>query len=135
MVFTDIAGERFIRLPLIVAAIALGAAAARRALLGLAPKALGQAAAARCAAWSSAGSSAGLVAIVAGLLRAGDFWRAYPLGLLSRRLCRPAGGDGGDLGALGPRVDRERMRAAAWLLILIFGAALSLAFLERRSSS
>ena len=57
----------------------------------------------------------------------GDFWRAYPLVAYLARLCRPAGGDGGDLGALGRGFDRERMRAAAWLLILLLGAALSLA--------
>ena len=70
---------------------------------------------------------AGLVTLVAGLFRAGDFWRAYPLVaylavyavlLAAMAAIWSLGGEG---------LSRERMRAAAWLLILIFAAALSAA--------
>jgi hypothetical protein len=67
------------------------------------------------------------VALVATLIRPGDFWRAYPLvtylavyavvvATMSAIWARWGGG-----------IARTRMRAAAWLLILLIGTALSMA--------
>ena len=68
-----------------------------------------------------------LVAFIATLLRAGDFWRAYPLvtylALYAVLLATMVAA----LSRWRDGIDLSRMRAAAWLLILIFGAALSMA--------
>ena len=112
------------------------APACRRFVPRLAPQGARQAAARRARLWSSAEAlAASLGAIVANLLRPGDFWRAFPLIaylalyalllLVMAALCA----------RIGRGIDRARMRAAAWLLILLVGGARASPCPERRSSS
>src|SRR5205085_10947432 len=71
-------------------------------------------------------AAASVAGIIAGLLRPGDFWRAHPLVVyLALYACLILGMAA--LFARFGRVGRERLRAAAWLLVLLMGAALSLA--------
>jgi len=69
---------------------------------------------------------ASLVAIVLNLVRPGDFWRAHPLVPYLALYALLIIVMGAVLARL-PSVGRERLRAASWLLILLLGAALSLA--------
>ena len=125
-VFTDIAGRSFFHLPLMVAAgllallvIAAFALAWRRAALRK-PLAV--------AAGMVIGGSlaAAAVSVAANLIRLGDFWRAYPLiaymAVYATLLLAM-----GFVWWWGRALDKRRMRAAAWLVILIIGGALSLA--------
>ena len=114
-------------LPLTVAAILLGAPACRAFILAWRRKALGKPLLVVRAMVVGGALAASLGAIVANLLRPGDYWRAFPLIaylalyallLLAMAVLRARFGSG---------MDRERMRAAAWLLILLVGGAASLA--------
>jgi len=126
MVFTDIAGRLFLRLPLLVAATALGILLLAGFVLAWRRAALGRPLLVAAGMALGGGVAAGLVSFIFGLLRPGDFWRAYPLvsylGIYSVLL--------GVMAAVwwrwGRDTDRDRMRAAAWLLILLFGTAASL---------
>ena len=71
--------------------------------------------------------AAGLVSLAANLFRAGDFWRAYPLVAYLAVYAALLAAMAAIWARWGRGIERRRMRAAAWLLILILGAALSLA--------
>jgi len=126
-VFTDIAGRAFVRLPLVVAGAVLGLLMIAALFLGWREKALKRPLAIAAGTTAAGIAASAVVALVAGLIRAGDFWRAYPLvtylGVYAVLMTAMA--------AMwmrwGRPVERGRMRAAAWLLIMIVGAALSLA--------
>jgi hypothetical protein len=126
-VFTDIAGRAFVRMPLIVAGFLLALLLIAGFAVGWREKALGKPLffAAGVTVAGIAGSA--LVAFIATLLRAGDFWRAYPLvtylavyavlvATMVAAFTRWRAG-----------MDLSRLRAATWVLILIVGAALSMA--------
>lgn len=126
-VFTDIGGRAFIRLPSIVAGgllvllLVVGVAFAWR------EKALGKSLLV-AAGMSMAGVGASaFVAFVATMVRAGDFWRAYPLVTYLAVYAVLLAAMSAVWARWGRGADRGRMRAAAWLLILIVGAALSVA--------
>lgn len=126
-VFTDIGGRAFIRLPSIVAGgllvllLVVGVAFAWR------EKALGKSLLV-AAGMSMAGVCASaFVAFVATMVRAGDFWRAYPLVTYLAVYAVLLAAMSAVWARWGRGADRGRMRAAAWLLILIVGAALSVA--------
>ncbi len=72
-------------------------------------------------------AASGIVASVAGLIRAGDYWRGYPLVSYLAVYAVMLAAMTAIWARWGGGFERERMRAAAWLLILILGAALSLA--------
>ena len=128
MVFTDIAGRAFIRLPLIVAAIALGLLLLAGALLAWRRERCGQAIAAlrrhgrrrdRGGAASSASPRASSApAIIGAPIRSFSYLAVYAVMLAAMAAI---------WARWGRRFSREQMRAAAWLFVLIFGAALSLA--------
>jgi hypothetical protein len=125
-VFTDIAGRMFIHLPLTVAALMLAMLLGLALLLAWLRKAADRpllAAAAMVVGGTAGGAIAGFVF---SLLRAGDFWRAYPLVaylavytlivlVMAAVLARF------------DRLAREPLRAATWLVVLLLGSALSLA--------
>ena len=126
-VFTDIAGRILIHLPLTVAAILLALLLAAALFVAWRRKALGKPMLVVLAMVVGGALAASLGAIVTNLLRPGDYWRAFPLIaylalyallLLVMAVLRARFGSG---------MDRERMRAAAWLLILLVGGAASLA--------
>jgi hypothetical protein len=126
-VFTDIAGRIFFRLPLIVAAATLALLLAATFLLARQRKALGKPL--LVALGLVAGGTAGvaIIAIIMGLLRAGDYWRAYPLVAYLQLYALLLLVMSALWARLGRSIDRERMRAATWLLVILLGAALSLA--------
>ena len=127
MVFTSIAGHAFIRIPLLIAVIDLGLLLLIGGFLARRARALGKPLLTSAAMVFGGIAAAALLSVAAGLIRAGDYFRAYPLvsylavyaTLLAAMLTIWSRWEHG--------LDRERMRAAAWLFILILGAALSLA--------
>jgi hypothetical protein len=126
--YADILGRGFVTLPRLVTFVALGIlllgflliAWKRRPGIGRASAGIGAALVA-----------SGLVAFIAHslvlLLRPGEFWRAYPW---ATALAIDATAIAVSLAALlwvAPRIPRSRLRAAFWLIFLIFGAALCFA--------
>ena len=127
MVFTDIAGRAFIHMPLIVAAIALGLLLLASIFFAWRRKAVGKPLL-LCAGMVIGGIAAGgLVSFPAGLIRAGDYWRAYPLVSYLAVYAVMLAAMAAIWARWGRRFSRQQMRGAAWLFVLIFGAALSLA--------
>ena len=126
VVFADIAGRAFVQLPLTVAAILLGLLLVAALVLAWRRKALGRPLALAVAMTVGGSAAGGILAIGLNMLRSGDFWRAYPLipylGLYAILILAMAA----ILARFG-RAGRNQRRAAAWLLILLLGAALSLA--------
>lgn len=126
-VFTDIAGRVFLHLPLTVAAILLGVLLIAALIFAWRRKALGKPLLVALGIFVGGSLAAGLLGFVLGLLRPGDFWRAYPLvaylALYSVLLLVM----GALWARLGRHLDRSKMRAGAWLLIVLLGALASLA--------
>jgi hypothetical protein len=126
-VFTDIAGRAFIRLPLPFAEALLGLLLIAAFVIAWRERALTRPlllAAGMTVAGIGASSS---VAFVATLSRAGDFWRAYPLFTYLGVYAVLIASMTAVWARWGDSVERRRMRAAVWLLILLVGGVLSLA--------
>jgi hypothetical protein len=121
--YTGIAGLILVRLPLVAALVGVGALLLVALVLTH-----------RRRAWASLGrialalvmaiAATVLQSTVAGLLRPGDYWRAYP-GLPTLAVAATI------LAALGPpiawaaaKADRTQLRLAAWTLVLLVGAAI-----------
>ncbi|MES2326645.1 MAG: M28 family peptidase [Pseudomonadota bacterium] len=126
-VFTDVAGRTFIHLPLTIAATLLGLLLAAVLFLAWRRDTIGKPLLLTLGMVIGGSVAAGVAATILNLLRPGDFWRAYPLvtylALYALLLMVMAA-----LWArLGRGIDRSQIRAAAWLLILLLGSALSLA--------
>lgn len=125
-IYTDIAGWFLIRLPLVVGAALLAALTVGAVILVQRRRAwrlLGWLA----LAFVAAIAAAAIIAEIVARIRPGDYWRAYPwvptlavaatvLAALAPLVMRAAA-----------RHDRTQMRLAAWALVLLVGAALSLA--------
>jgi hypothetical protein len=126
VVFTDVAGRAFIHLPLTVAAVVLGLLLLAALVLAWRLKAFGRPLMIAAAMLAGGTVATSIVAIVLNLLRPGDFWRAYPLVAYLALYALLVLVMGAVLARFG-QVGRERLRAASWLLVLIVGAALSLA--------
>jgi hypothetical protein len=124
-VFTDIAGRAFIRLPLTVAGALLSLLLIAAFVLGWRDKALGKPLLLAVGMTIAGIGASAFVAFLATLVRAGDFWRAYPLVTYLAVYAVLLGGMTLVWARWG--VERGRMRASVWLLTLIVGAALSLA--------
>ena len=127
MVFADIAGRIFIHLPLTIAAILLAALLAVALIFAWRRKALGKPLLVALATVVGGTAAAALAAIVANLLRPGDFWRAYPLVAYLALYALVLLAIGIIWARFGSGIDRLRARSATWLLILLIGACLSLA--------
>ena len=127
VVFTDTAGRIFIHLPLTIAAVLLGILLIAALVLAWHRKALGKPLLVALGIVLAGTLASGLAAIVAGLLRPGDFWRAYPfvayLALYALLLLAM----GATWARIGRDLDRPKMRSAAWLLIVLLGVVASLA--------
>jgi hypothetical protein len=126
-VFTDVAGRLFLHLPLVVAAAGLGLLLLAGFMLAWRRGALGKPL--LLAAGMVIGGSvvAGGLSFVASLIRAGDFWRAYPLVAYLAVYAALLAAMAEIWLRWGRSIDRQKMRAASWLLILILGAAISVA--------
>jgi len=125
-VFTDVAGRAFIQIPLGAGAVALVLLLIAALVLAWREKALTKPLLIAAGITIGGVAASALVAFVASLLRPGDFWRAYPLvSYLAVYAVLLAA-----MTAFCARwndVDRFRMRAAVWLLILLIGGAVSVA--------
>ncbi|MFL6721699.1 MAG: M20/M25/M40 family metallo-hydrolase [Sphingomonas sp.] len=126
MVFTDVAGRAFIHMTLLAAAALLTLLLAAATFLAWRRGALGRPLLVTAMAVVGGTAAAGVAGTAAGLVRAGDYWRAYPLiaylavyALLLLVMVAV-------LARFGRGIGRERLRAAAWLLILLIGAAATL---------
>ncbi|WP_407828862.1 M20/M25/M40 family metallo-hydrolase [Sphingomonas sp.] len=125
-VFTDIVGRMFIHLPLTVAALMLAVLLGLALALAWLRKAAGRPL--LVAAMMVVGGTAGgaIAGFVLSLLRAGDFWRAYPLVAYLAVYALVVLVMTAVLARFG-RLAREPLRAATWLVVLLLGSALSLA--------
>lgn len=125
-VYTDIAGLFLVKLPLIVGAVLLG---------GLAFIAL--ALVRRRKAWTSLGrlalafigpvAVAAIIAIAIGLIRPGDYWRAYPWVPTLAVAATVIAAQMWLVSRAAAKADRTQLRLAAWTLVLLLGAAVSVA--------
>ncbi len=126
-VFTDIAGRVFIQVPLVVAVILLGLLLIAALLLAWREKGLTKPLLVAVAVTLGGVAASALVAFIATLARPGDFWRAYPLvtylGVYAVMLAAMMAVWARWVG----QVERVRMRAAVWLLVLLIGTAISVA--------
>ena len=126
VVFTDIAGRIFLRLPLVVAATALGILLFAAFVLAWRSSALGKPLLAAVSMVVGGSIAAGAVSFIASMLRAGDFWRAYPLVPYLAIYATMLAAMTAIWARWGRGLDRRAMRTASWLLILVLGTAASL---------
>jgi hypothetical protein len=124
-VFTDLAGRVLLRMPLPVAILALALLLTIGFVLAWRNHGLGKPLLLAAGMVIGGSFAAGFVSFIAGLLRPGDFWRAYPLVPYLAIYATLLAAMGAMWARWGRGIDRIRMRAAAWLLILIFGALIS----------
>ncbi|HET7709618.1 MAG TPA: M20/M25/M40 family metallo-hydrolase [Sphingomicrobium sp.] len=126
LVFTDIAGRLFLQLRLPIAAVALDLLLLLALVQAYRRKALGRPMLVSAAMVFGGIAAAAITGVAAGLLRPGDFWRAYPLvtylaiyavTLLAMAAVRKR---------FGEPLDPWRLRTAVWLLILFLGAVVSI---------
>jgi hypothetical protein len=127
VVFTDIAGRAFIHLPLTIAAVLLGLLLVAALVLAWRRKAVGKPLLVGFGLVVAGSATGSILAIVLGLARPGDFWRAYPLIAYLALYAVLLLVMGALWGRVGRQLDRARMRSASWLLILLLGAMASLA--------
>jgi hypothetical protein len=126
VVFTDLGGRFLIMMPLVVAATALGLLLAIGFLLAWRSKSLGKPLLSAAAMAVGGIAAAWFGSFTLTLLRAGDFWRAYPLVAYLAVYALMLFGMSLVHSRMGRAISREQFRTAAWLLVLLFGAALSL---------
>ena len=127
VVFTDVAGRALIHLPLIAAAIALGLLLLAAAILAWRKRALGRPLLIAAAMVVGGTAAAGVAGVAATNLRAGDFWRAHPLVTYLAIYSVLLAAMFAIWARWGSGLDKSRMRAAVWLLILVIGTAASIA--------
>jgi hypothetical protein len=127
MVFTDIAGRAFVVLPLLVAAGLLIAILFGTAIIAYREKAIG--APLGKLALAASGAMLGTAALVAlvGLAQPGDYWRAYPIVAYLAVYATMLAIEAALLARLAGAIDRKKLRIGCWLLIILFGALLSIA--------
>ncbi|MDL2340744.1 MAG: M20/M25/M40 family metallo-hydrolase [Pseudomonadota bacterium] len=125
--YADIAGRVMLRLPLLLAALLLGGLLLGSGLLAWRGKALGRPLLIVSGAVMAAIVAGFVTSFLAGLFRAGDYWRATPLIPYLALYASLLAAELGTLRWLGGKVEAERLRLASWLLVLLCGAALSIA--------
>jgi hypothetical protein len=126
-VYADVAGRLLLSLPLVLAALLLAGLVGGLALLAWREKALARPLLASAAMVAAGVALAFALSFLAGLIRAGDYWRAYPLLSYLALYAAVLAAMPAVLAWLGRRIPRERLRIAAWLLIAALGGMLSLA--------
>ena len=125
-VFTDVAGLFLLSLPVMVAAVLLGLLLVAVLVIAWRRKALGRPLLVVAGAWVGSSVAAALVVTVLGLLRPGAYWNAWPLIAYLAVYAVVLAVEGVLLARLGGVIGRNRLRAAAWSLTLLLGAAASL---------
>lgn len=125
-VFTDVAGRFFVSLPLPVAAVALGLLVLLALVLAFRRKAVTRPLGLVAVMAAGGIAAAGLASVAAGTIRAGDFYRAYPLvtylAVYATMLCAMVAIYSRHRGSH----SRAQLLAASWLLTLLLGGGLSL---------
>ena len=125
-VFTDIAGVALVSLPMLVAAGLLGLLLVGTLGVAWRRRALRRPLVAVAGTWVGGVAAAALVATLLGLLRPGAFWNAWPLIAYLAVYAVMLVAEVLILARLAAAIDRERLRAAAWSLVLVVGAVASL---------
>src|SRR5678815_3475816 len=125
-VFTDIAGRTFVSLPLPVAAVALGLMVLLALVLAFRRQAMRQALGLVAAMTAGGIVAAGLASVGAGFIRAGDFYRAYPLIAYLAVYATMLWAMLVLFSRFRGTHTRGQLLAASWLLTLLLGGGLSL---------
>ena len=125
-VFTDVAGLFLLNLPMVLAAVMLGLLLIGTLIVAWRRKALGRPLLAAAGAWAGSVTAAVLVVELLSLLRPGAYWNAWPLVAYLPVYAVVLAVEAILLARLGGIIDRNRLRAAAWSLTLVLGAAASL---------
>ena len=126
-VYADIGGRLLLSLPVLFAALLLAGLVGGLGFVAWKERVLGRPLLTAAAIVVAGVAAAFALAFIAGFVRAGDYWRTWPLisylavyaTLLAAMLVV--------LAWLGDRVPRDKLRIAAWLLIVLLGGLLSLA--------
>ena len=126
-VFTDVAGRMFVALPLTLAALVLAALVVATAVVAHRRRALGRPLGAVAGAVGGAILVVALASFAASFVRAGDFWRAYPLIAYLAVYATLLAVEVALLVRLARGIDRDRLRIACWTLVLLVGGAASIA--------
>ncbi|MGI8932413.1 MAG: M20/M25/M40 family metallo-hydrolase [Sphingomicrobium sp.] len=126
-VFTDIAGRGFVSLQLTVAAVLLLALLIATALVAYRRAAIGRPFGAVAGAAIGSILAVAVTVELAGVIRAGDYWRAHPIIAYLAVYATLLTVESALLARFARSFDRDRLRIAAWLLILLFGSLASLA--------
>lgn len=126
-VFTDVAGRGFVSLPLAVAAAMLVLILVATVLVAYRRKALGRPLRMVAAAVFGSIAVSAVIVEIAAVIRAGDYWRAHPIVAYLAVYATLLTVEAALLGRLARSIERDRLRIAGWLLILLFGGAASLA--------
>ena len=126
MVFTDVAGLFLFRLPLVVAALLLGGLLVGALWLCQTRRAFGRPLLACTGAWIAGTAAAALAAVLLGLVRPGDYWRAQPVIVYLAIYAVTLASGAALLVKLAAGVDRDRLRTAAWGFVLLLGSIASL---------
>lgn len=125
-VFTDFLGRGMIKLPLVAGAVILALLLLGSVLLAARERAAGRPLAVAGAMVAGGTAAAAFVGLLLSLLRAGDFWRAHPLVAYLAIYAVLLLAMSAIYMRIGRAIDRRRMRAASWLVILIVGSLLSI---------
>ncbi len=123
-VYTDVLGRALIVLPLLFGLVLLGLLLLFFAVEARRRRALGRPLLAMAAALAGSGALAFAGHFVIGLVRAGDFWRAYPTVTTSAVYASALAACVAALLLVAGTAERTRLRAAFWLLFLLLGAAI-----------
>ena len=126
-VFTDVAGRIFLALPLALAALALAALFVATAVLAHRRQALGRPLGAVAGAVGGAILIVAMASFAASFVRTGDFWRAYPLVAYLAVYATLLAVEAALLVRLARGIERDRLRVAGWMLVLLVGSAASIA--------
>jgi len=125
--YADLGGRMLMTLPYLAGVVLLFLLVVGLGIMAKREKATGRALGACAAAVAGGIAAAFVTSFFAALFRAGDYWRATPLVAYLAVYAAMLAAMVALLGWVGRRVERERLQAASWLLIVLFGALLSLA--------
>ena len=123
--YADVLGRGLVTLPLLPGLVLLGMLLIGFVIVAWRRRALGQPLLAMFAATIGATALAWLGQSLLGLLRAGDYWRGYPLVTATAVYASALAACLIVLLLIARHADRSRLRAAYWLYFLITGAALA----------
>ena len=125
-VYADIAGRLLLSLPILLAGILLAGLVAGLGFVTWRARAFWRPLLITAGMIVAGVAAAFALVFVAGFVRAGDYWRAWPLISYLATYATLLAAMLAVLAWLGRRVSRDRLRIAAWLTIALLGGLLSL---------